>query len=183
MKRKRGKEMLEYEIEIGKEERDALLEITLQSDVYRKRRKVVTIISVIMCVICLPFGMLVFMFGMPEMASLFMIFFAFFLYFACGGKKVQQKARLKRFYANAQKALVSGHRKYIFSEESISIKSEVAEGVNLWTAYKDWGVYENYIYIRNLSNQLILVRQNELSSEDHAWLVDLLTRHLGAALA
>ena len=34
--------MLEYEIEIGKEERDALLEITLQSDVYRKRRKVVT---------------------------------------------------------------------------------------------------------------------------------------------
>ena len=54
MKRKWGTEMLEYEIEIGKEERDALLEITLQSDVYRKRRKVVTIISVIMCIICLP---------------------------------------------------------------------------------------------------------------------------------
>lgn len=89
------------------------------------------------------------------------------------GKKVQQKARLKRFYANAQKALVSGHRKYIFSEESISIKSEIAEGVNLWTAYKDWGFYENYIYIRNLSNQVILVRQSELSAEDHAWLVDL----------
>ena len=33
---KRLKEMLEYEIEIGKEERDALLEITLQSDVYRR---------------------------------------------------------------------------------------------------------------------------------------------------
>ena len=42
---------------------------------------------------------------------------------------------------------------------------------------------ENYIYIRNLSNQVILVRQSELSAEDHAWLVDLLTRHLGAALA
>ena len=69
-----------------------------------------------------------------------------------------------------------------FSEESISIKSEIAEGVNLWTAYKDWGFYENYIYIRNLSNQVILVRQSELSAEDHAWLVDLLTRHLGAAL-
>ena len=83
---------------------------------------------------------------------------------------------------NVQKVLVSGHRKYIFSEESISIKSEIAEGVNLWTAYKDWGFYENYIYIRNLSNQVILVRQSELSAEDHAWLVDLLTRHLGAAL-
>ena len=175
--------MLEYEIEIGKEERDALLEITLQSDVYRKRRKVVTITSVIMCIICLPSGMLSFMLGRAEMGSLFMILWAAFLYFACDGKKVQQRARLKRFYANAQKALVSGHRKYIFSEESISIKSEIAEGVNLWTAYKDWGFYENYIYIRNLSNQVILVRQSELSAEDHAWLVDLLTRHLGAALA
>ena len=155
--------MLEYEIEIGKEERDALLEITLQSDVYRKRRKVVTITSVIMCIICLPSGMLSFMLGRAEMGSLFMILWAAFLYFACGGKKVQQKARLKRFYAKAQ--------------------SEIAEGVNLWTAYKDWGFYENYIYIRNLSNQVILVRQSELSAEDHAWLVDLLTRHLGAALA
>lgn len=106
-----------------------------------------------------------------------------FSIFCMRREKVQQKARLKRFYANAQKALVSGHRKYIFSEESISIKSEIAEGVNLWTAYKDWGFYENYIYIRNLSNQVILVRQSELSAEDHAWLVDLLTRHLGAALA
>ena len=55
--------MLEYEIEIGKEEQDALLEITLQSDGYRKRRKVVTITSVIMCIICLPSGMLSFMLG------------------------------------------------------------------------------------------------------------------------
>lgn len=175
--------MLEYEIEIGKEEQDALLEITLQSDVYRKRRKVVAIASVIMCVICLPCGMLSLMLDRAEMASLFMILFAGFLYFACGGKKVQQRARLKRFYANAQKALVSGHRKYIFNEESISIKSEIAEGVNLWTAYKDWGFYENYIYIRNLSNQVLLVRQNELAPEKHAWLVDLLTRHLGEAVA
>ena len=58
--------MLEYEIEIGKEEQDALLEITLQSDGYRKRRKVVTITSVIMCIICLPSGMLSFMLGRAE---------------------------------------------------------------------------------------------------------------------
>ena len=31
--------MLEYEIEIGKEEQDALLEITLNSKEYRKKRK------------------------------------------------------------------------------------------------------------------------------------------------
>ena len=35
-----GTEMLEYEIEIGKEEQDALLEIALNSKEYRKKRKV-----------------------------------------------------------------------------------------------------------------------------------------------
>ena len=34
-----GTEMLECEIEIGKEEQDALLEITLNSKEYRKKRK------------------------------------------------------------------------------------------------------------------------------------------------
>lgn len=97
MKRKWGTEMLEYEIEIGKEERDALLEITLQSDVYRKRRKVVTITSVIMCIICLPSGMLSFMLGRAEMGSLFMILWAAFLYFACGGKRYSRKHDLRDF--------------------------------------------------------------------------------------
>ena len=56
-------------------------------------------------------------------------------------------------------------------------------GCEYTDSYKDWRFYGTHIYIRNLSNQVILVRHSELSAEDHAWLVDLLTRHLGAALA
>ena len=94
-KRNGEKEMLECEIEIGKEEQDALLEITLQSDVYRKRRKVVTITSVIMCIICLLSGMLSLMLGRTEMGSLFMILWAAFLYFA--GKRYSRKQDLRDF--------------------------------------------------------------------------------------
>ena len=145
------------------------MEITLQSDVYRKRRKVVTIISVIMCIICLPSGMLSFMLGRAEMGSTFYDSLGNFSIFCMRREKVRRKHDL-RDLRNAQKALVSGHRKYIFSEESTSIKSEIAEGVNLWTAYRDWGFYENYIYIRNLSNQVILVDRVSCQQKTmHGW--------------
>ena len=45
--------MLEYEIEIGKEERDALLEIALNSKEYRKKRKVEAIKFSILIVACI----------------------------------------------------------------------------------------------------------------------------------
>lgn len=52
-KRNGGTEMLECEIEIGKEERDALLEIALNSKEYRKKRKVEAIKFSILIVACI----------------------------------------------------------------------------------------------------------------------------------
>lgn len=45
--------MLECEIEIGKEERDALLEIALNSKEYRKKRKAEAIKFLILIVACI----------------------------------------------------------------------------------------------------------------------------------
>ena len=129
-KRNGGTEMLECEIEIGKEEQDALLEITLNSKEYRKKRKAV----------------------------------------------------LKKSVTAMDKELKSGYRKYTFSEEGILLKSEVSEGNTAWTLYKDWEIYGNYICIRNLSNENVLVKQDKLSAEERTWLIDLLTRHLGKAV-
>ena len=80
------------------------------------------------------------------------------------------------------KELKSGYRKYTFSEDGIFLKSEVAEGNTAWTLYKDWEIYGNYICIRNLSNENVLVKQDKLSAEERTWLIDLLTRHLGKAV-
>ena len=67
-------------------------------------------------------------------------------------------------------------------EEGILLKSEVSEGNTAWTLYKDWEIYGNYICIRNLSNENVLVKQDKLSAEERTWLIDLLTRHLGKAV-
>ena len=93
-----------------------------------------------------------------------------------------QKTVLKKSVTAMDKELKSGYRKYTLSEEGILLKSEVSEGNTAWTLYKDWEIYGNYICIRNLSNENVLVKQDKLSAEERTWLIDLLTRHLGKAV-
>ena len=82
-----------------------------------------------------------------------------------------QKTVLKKSVTAMDKELKSGYRKYTFSEEGILLKSEVSEGNTAWTLYKDWEIYGNYICIRNLSNENVLVKQDKLSAEERTCLL------------
>lgn len=181
-KRNGGTEMLECEIEIGKEERDALLEITLNSKEYRKKRKAEAIKFSILIVACILIIIWRVTNSDTRLVVLCSLLAAYSLFMICGGSKLMQKTVLKKSVTAMDKELKSGYRKYTFSEDGILLKSEVSEGNTAWTLYKDWEIYGNYICIRNLSNENVLVKQDKLSAEERTWLIDLLTRHLGKAV-
>ena len=129
-KRNGGTEMLECEIEIGKEEQDALLEITLNSKEYRKKRKAEAIKFSILIVACILIIIWRVTNSDTRLVVLCSLLAAYSLFMICGGSKLMQ----------------------------------------------------NYICIRNLSNENVLVKQDKLSAEERTWLIDLLTRHLGKAV-
>ena len=74
--------------------------------------------------------------------------------------------------------LISGLREYEFDLDGIIIKSNMGIEKGNWNAFKCWGIMENYIYIKDLNEGVLLVRQNELSEMEAEELKMLLTKNL-----
>ena len=47
-----------------------------------------------------------------------------------------------------------------------------------WEAFKNWGIFKDYIYLTTIAEQRILVRKDELSEEDREELFDLLNANV-----
>ena len=109
--------MLEYEIEIGKEEQDALLEITLNSKEYQKKRKAEAIKFSILIVACILIIIWRVTNSDTRLVVLCSLLAAYSLFMICGGSKLMQKTVLKKSVTAMDKELKSGYRKYTFSEE------------------------------------------------------------------
>lgn len=60
--------------------------------------------------------------------------------------------------------ITSGRREYCFDTNGITVSSDIGNGTNNWNAFKCWGIFKNYIYIKSINNSIILVNQNDLSN-------------------
>ena len=60
----------------------------------------------------------------------------------------------------------------------ITVSSDIGNGTNHWNAFKCWGIFRNYIYIRTIKNEMVLVNQNDLSENDVKELKSLLSQNL-----
>ena len=80
--------MLEYEIEIGKEEQDALLEIALNSKEYRKKRKAEAIKFSILIVACILIIIWRVTNSDTRLVVLCSLLAAYSLFMICGGSKL-----------------------------------------------------------------------------------------------
>lgn len=166
--------MVQYELEIGEEEKNILMEIALQSNINRKKRQKAAPLCLVLAFAFLFLGIRTFFYG-PNLAMfIYLMLTAFSFFLTMGGSKMFQKVVLKRAMAKADTALYSGKRNYIFDDNGVEITSFAGNGRYYWSSFKYWGTLNHYIYIRRIDNQVILIDKNKLSKNELNELLELL---------
>lgn len=79
---------------------------------------------------------------------------------------------------NTDDKLKSGSREYSFDDEGVTVSSEFGCGISKWAAFKCWGIFKEYVYLKRIDNQLILVKKHNLTKEDYETLLSILNTHL-----
>ncbi len=166
--------MINTKIEIGQEETNTLIEIMLASPINVKKRKIGRILSVIGLIAMLFYTILVF--SMHKYVSSFVgiVVVIFFAWLTINGGLALQKYVYKVMEKKLDDKLKSGVREYDFDANGVSVVSEIGSGINNWNAFKSWGIFKEYIYLKRYDNQMILVKKQKLSKEDLEELLMLL---------
>lgn len=166
--------MIRYKMDLSDERRQAAIEITLNNEKNINKRKKVTIIAFIVGIIEIILGFCLILNGI-EVYKIIIIAMGFFMLILSLKTKAFQRYALK----NTEKLLDSSFRtgiiEYIFDEDGIQILSEMGDGKNHWNAFKEYGTMGQYIYAKRKDNKMILVDQNDLSTDELKELKQLLS--------
>ena len=103
---------------------------------------------------------------------------AFFLWFATVGMIAYQKFLLKKVQNKLDKRATFGEREYGFDQDGVIVWTDFSYSELQWEAFKNWGIFKDYIYLTTIAEQRILVRKDELSEEDREELFDLLNANV-----
>lgn len=107
-----------------------------------------------------------------------LLFSVFFIWIIINGANTFQKKVINIVHSKMDNKLTSGKREYCFDTDGITVSSDIGNGTNHWNAFKCWGIFRNYIYVRTIKNEMILVNQNDLSESDVKELKSLLSQNL-----
>ncbi|WP_455391137.1 YcxB family protein [Frisingicoccus sp.] len=170
--------MVNAKIEIGQEEMTTLIEIMLNSPVNVKKRKIGRIFSTICLVVMIFYT--VFVFSIHDYALIFVgvAFVILFAWFSLNGGVTLQKSVYKRMEKKLDEKLKSGIREYSFDMNGVSVVSDIGSGFNKWDAFKSWGEFKEYIYLKRYDDQTIIVKRRDLSKEEYDELLTLLKKNL-----
>lgn len=170
--------MIKARIDIGTKELAVLREIMLASPKNTRKRKMARIISAIMAVIM---GVCTFVNVLDRTmghAFIDLAFTIFFVWIIAGGAKFYQDFIYKKVQSKADSKLKSGFREYDFDEDGVTVSSDLGCGLNKWDAFKYWGEFNDFIYLKMIDNRAILVKKSDLSNADCEALRSLLNTHL-----
>ncbi|MDO4288651.1 MAG: YcxB family protein [Eubacterium sp.] len=170
--------MLKVKIEIGQEEAAAVRELALLSPEIAKKRKPIRVLSVIAVVLMGFAAVINFLNHSLGYALLGLILAIIFGWLAFDKGIAFQNFILKKHQNKSDNRLISGFREYHFDDDGVGVSSEIGQSTNKWDAFKYWGIFKNYIYLRRLDNQILLVKISDLSKEDYALLISILEAHL-----
>lgn len=170
--------MIQTKIEITPKEEAALREILMANPVNANKRKRVRIISAIISIIMAIYTIISFSIHAYENLLLGFAFTIFFAWATIGGIVFWQNFIYKKMQNKLDNKLKSGFREYTFDIDGVTISSKFGCGLNKWEAFKCWGIFKEYIYLRKIDNQMILVKKNNLSKEDYETLLSLLNSYL-----
>ena len=159
--------MIRYKIDISQKECDALIEMQLKHSVSRGIQNFFRIVLAILAIALLYCTF--FLRQTTESKILGIVSAAFFLWFATVGMIAYQKL---------DKRATFGEREYGFDQDGVIVWTDFSYSELQWEAFKNWGIFKDYIYLTTIAEQRILVRKDELSEEDREELFDLLNANI-----
>lgn len=74
-----------------------------------------------------------------------------------------QRYVLKKSEKLLDKSFRSGIVEYTFDTKGITISSNIGESINYWNAFKEYGTFGEYIYVKRKDNKMILIDKNDLT--------------------
>ena len=89
-----------------------------------------------------------------------------------------QKFVLKKAELLLDKSFRTGIVEYHFDAEGIETISQMGYSKNYWTAFKEYGTMEQYIYVKRRDNKIILIDKNDLSTGELEELTQLLLNNV-----
>lgn len=168
--------MIRYKIDISQKECDALIEMQLKHSVSRGIQNFFRIVLAILANALLYCTF--FLRQTTESKILGIVSAAFFLWFATVGMIAYQKFLLKKVQNKLDKRATFGEREYGFDQDGVIVWTDFSYSELQWEAFKNWGIFKDYIYLTTIAEQRIFVRKDELSEEDREELFDLLNANV-----
>lgn len=159
------------------EKREALIEIALNSQKNIHKRKIITPVCAVLAVLEASIG-LYFCADGAYSSGISLLTFGFIMLLLAFRAKAFQRFVLRKAQ---QKFDVSFNEKtveYIFNDEGIMIKSHVGNGINYWNAFKEYGAFEEYIFVKRKDNEIILIDKNDLTGNEADELLSLLSNNI-----
>lgn len=124
-----------------------LLEVVLQSNVNRKKRRIAARLCMVLAFLFLFLRIHYFISGSNIEAFLCLMLTIFSCFLLLGGSRVLQKLIMKRAILKADSVLFSGKRKYVFNTNGIEITFFEGNGIYYWAALNAGGIKTLYLYI------------------------------------
>lgn len=169
--------MVRYKIKVNDEVVDKIIELSLENKGNIRRRKILSVVIGIAGLVEIFVGgcSVLNQISGPGVCML-LVGIAMFV-FAIKQKSFQ-KSVLKKKLMKLDSSLNSGEREYVFSEDGIRIKSQLADSDNYWNAFKEYGTIDNYLYIKRRDDRIILVKQDDLSPEEKQEILQLVEKNV-----
>lgn len=153
--------MVYSKIDFGEEEVNALMKLSMETPQIKKQRKTLRILFLIMavCICVLAWSL--------HQIFLVLVGIVFAVTAFVGVRPIQVRS-LQKVFDNLDEKLKSGIREYVFNEEGVKITSEFTSGLSKWEVFEEAGELDNYIWLRRVDNQVILVKKDSLTEEKAA---------------
>ncbi len=170
--------MVKCKIEITQRELDTLIEVLLLSKETGKKRMIGRIVFAIIAFLTARLTVRCYFYYKFGSAVIFGALCAFSVFMATVGAKLEQKLILKKAQNKADDRMKSGVREYGFSESGVTIDSELVHSESAWSAFKMWGTYKEYIYLRRIDDGMLLINKNSMTDDERNELVALLNTNI-----
>lgn len=176
VKSKGGNFMVKYCMNLSDEKKEAAINIALESKGNVRKRKIAVPLLMILGIVIIFSGIFLII-NSDIFGYVYMVIGIVSLLLAFNAKSFQ-KFVLKKAELRLDKSFRTGIVEYHFDAEGIETISQMGYSKNYWTAFKEYGTMEQYIYVKRRDNKIILIDKNDLSTGELEELTQLLLNNV-----
>lgn len=166
--------MIHYKMNLSEEKKEAVIEIALKSKANIHRSKVM---KPILCIVGIMEVLLGVYFSLKHLytSGIIIVLIGILLLLLAYKSKAFLRLMLKKAEKLLDNSFRTGIVEYIFDTDGVQIISQNGNGLNYWSAFGEWGIMGQYIYVKRKDKKIILVDKNDLSKDEIDELTQLLT--------